>query len=983
MTANFFDANFYRAANRDLAGFSDQQALSHFQTYGLQEGRAFSPFIELNFYRASNSDLASFNNSQLLNHAQTYGVKEGRKLSPFVDLDFYLAKNSDLSKAFGSDREKALQHLQTYGVKEDRKFSQFVNLDFYLANNSDVNKAFNGDVTKGLQHLEIYGVNENRKYSEFFDPSYYLSNNADVNKAFNGNQFQALKQFETYGLDEGRRSSVSYDVSFYRKFYSDLSSLSNKQAYNHFQIYGLGEGRRSSQAFDVSYYLNNNTDLKAAGFNNEKAIQHYQQYGQQEGRFGKKKVILMSLDGAAPWILDPYLANGTIKANEGLGLLKSLGVSARNVTVTPSLTAPGHVAIATGSLAVNNDINSNSFHLVNSPFTNSISGFAAPIGGYSPSIDGNPATESASPTAEPLWLQIRNAGLKVVTATFPGGDGADIRLTSSSTSPLLQSASKRTVDYTVPFGVFGGISATGFNLTASSFTDASSTITSQLTAAGQQSFSNVKVANLETITSVTGAGGPYNFQVAALDTTNDGKTNYDTLVFFDANQGIKSGTFTLPSTGPAYIKAGEGSKPFFLEGSANKIGGRFYATSFSPDLSTVHVAHSSFNYIPRNTPVLGNVDDINNNVGSWDAQADYRIPEKLSSGFTAFSDQELENIYEDQVRTFVDYQTKVALRAIAATPDADLAMIYIEQPDGSEHQFLITDPRQATDPTNPNSIGAGQDQAKIARYQGYIQTAYQAANSAVQNVINATGTDSSGKPKNDIIVVSDHGFDPFYTTVNMNQLLKDNGFDTTKVRAVTSGPAVNVYINLQGREPNGTVSRTEYLTLKQQVSNLLSTFLDPNPNYTSPNNTSTATSVNVFDKVFSRPVNQNDANFGLETSDFIGQDSGDVFALLRTGYNFDGLQTSTVNGVTQAGVVRKGDSASLTPVLSVPNFYGAHGYDPNIPDMNAIFYAAGPDVTKAANFPNVRNIDIAPTIEQLLGVKPAATVNGSPINLKG
>ncbi len=971
MTASFFDASFYRTANRDLSGFSDQQALSHFQTFGLQEGRAFSPFIDLNFYRASNSDLASFNNSQLLNHAQTFGVKEGRKLSPFVDLDFYLAKNGDLSKAFGGDREKALQHLQTFGLKEDRKFSQFVNLDFYLANNSDVNKAFSGDVTKALQHLEIFGVNENRKYSEYFDASYYLSNNADVNKAFKGNQFQALKHFETLGLDEGRRSSVSYDASFYRKFYSDLNTLSNKQAYNHFQIYGLGEGRRSSQAFDVSYYLNNNADLKAAGFNNDKAIQHFQQYGQQEGRFGHKKVILISLDGATPRLVDQYIASGAIKANEGLGLLRSQGVSASNVTITPSLTAPGHVAIATGSTAANNDIDANSFHLVNSPFNQNISGFAAPIGGYSPSIDGNPASESANTTSEPLWIRLRNAGLKVVTATFPGGDGADIRVDPSDpNSQLLQSAAKRTLDYTVPFGAFGGTTAKGYSLTGTNFTAAATTLVDQLTAAGKKSFSTVRVASLDTIaaTTTTGGGRPYNLQVAALDTTNDGVTNYDTLAFFDANQGIPVGPFTLPSTGPAYIKFGDGSQPFFLEGSTNKVGGRFYATALAPDLSKVDVARSSFNYIPRNSPVVSNVDDINNNVGFWDAQADFRIPEKLSAGFGSFSDQELETIYGDQVRTFVDYQTRVGLRAIAANPDADLVMIYIEQPDGSEHQFLITDSRQATDPTNPNSIGAGQDQAKITRYQAYTQTAYLAANNAVQRVINATGTDSSGKPKNDIIVVSDHGFAPFHTAVNMTNLLASKGFDTTKVRAITSGPATNIYINLQGREPNGTVSRSEYLTLKQQISDFLASYQDTNSNYDG------GSPASVFDKIYTRPVNASDSNFGLETADFIGQDAGDVFALLKTGYNFDGTQSPVV--------VRKGDTTSTTPVFSVPNFYGAHGYDPNIPDMSAIFFAAGPDVNKASNFSSVRNIDVAPTIENILGVKPAPTVNGSPINLK-
>ena len=120
------------------------------------------------------------------------------------------------------------------------------------------------------------------------------------------------------------------------------------------------------------------------------------------------------------------------------------------------------------------------------------------------------------------------------------------------------------------------------------------------------------------------------------------------------------------------------------------------------------------------------MNDINTNVGFWGAQSDFRIPEKLSPGFNLFPDDELEAIYEDQVSHFVDYQTGVALRAIDQVPDADLAMIYIEQPDGSEHQFLLVDSRQPTNPLDPTSIGAGQDLAKVARYQRYVQVAYQA-----------------------------------------------------------------------------------------------------------------------------------------------------------------------------------------------------------------------------------------------------------------
>ena len=115
-------------------------------------------------------------------------------------------------------------------------------------------------------------------------------------------------------------------------------------------------------------------------------------------------------------------------------------------------------------------------------------------------------------------------------------------------------------------------------------------------------------------------------------------------------------------------------------------------------------------------PVIADVDDVNNNVGFWAPQPDFRIPERLSPGFTNFPDLELEAMYEDQNKTFIRYQTQLATRAILKNPGADLVMIYIEEPDGSGHQFTLTDRRQATDFRNPNTIGAGQDPQKVARY---------------------------------------------------------------------------------------------------------------------------------------------------------------------------------------------------------------------------------------------------------------------------
>ncbi len=685
----------------------------------------------------------------------------------------------------------------------------------------------------------------------------------------------------------------------------------------------------------------------------------------QSAATSRSQVVLISLDGATPRIIDEYLAKGVLNRRTGLGLLQSRGVSAqRNITCNPSLTAACHTTLNSGSTTARHDVAANSFHLVASPFRQNISGFAAPIGGYA--INPSGATQTATPTAEPIWIKLRENGKKVVAATFPGADGLDIRLSSTAASPILQPAQLRTVDYTVPFGAFAGLSAKGFSLSATDFSAAPTQITEQLTAAGQISYSPVlqKTSLLEQFTV---GGVSYDLQVAAIDTSNDRRVNYDTLVFFDAS-GIRSGG-SLPSTGSAFVKAKrKKSSLFYFEGSSNKAGTAFYVSNLAPDLSTVHFVRYSANSIPRNPAVLADVDDINQNVGFWAPQPDFRIPQRSTPGLTNFSDLELEDVYEDLVRTFVDYQTRVALRAIAKNPDADLVMLYIEQPDGSEHQFLAVDPRQATNPADANTIGAGQDTAKIARYETYVQTAYKVANSAVQKIIDAVGTTRNGVPQRNVIVVSDHGFAPFHTAVNLNAFLTSKGFDSTKVRAITSGPAVNVYINLQGREPDGTVSRSEYILLQQQVLEALKGWEDPNPTYTKREGK------RVFDKIYPRPRSGalNDPTFGLGTNEVIAQDSGDVFATLKEGYNFDGTQTPVVP--------RVGDDAATSAVFSVPSFYGAHGYDPEKPNMSAIFFAAGPDIDRKT-LKRVRNIDVVPTINRLLGVESAPTVQGSALRL--
>ena len=691
------------------------------------------------------------------------------------------------------------------------------------------------------------------------------------------------------------------------------------------------------------------------------------------------KVIVISLDGAKPEFIDNYIATHVLPANSGLGLLRSKGTRAtQNITATPSLTAVAHLAIATGSTAVHNDVPSNSFHPVASPIGTTASGFGAAIGGYAIS----PLGPTLNPTAIPLWVPLRNAGKKVVTATWPGGDGADIRISNVVVQPAVPA---RTVDYTVPFGAFGGLGAQGFILTSANF-GYDEAIEGQLAAAGHTSFSPVQVstAPIETLfcaptnaatcgtTNAAGRTLTYNIKVAALDSTNDHATNYDTLVFFDAGQAIAAGPFAPPHTGPAYAKNRK-SAPFFFEGSGSVVGAAYYVVNLRPNLSQVRFVRYGANFIPQNAAVLGDVADVNDSVGFWAPQPDFRIPERLSPGFSAFTDRELEQVYEDQVKTWTKYQTQLALHAIDQNPDADLLMLYFEQPDGSEHQFLLTDPRQASNPANASSIGAGQDAAKVARYDGYIKNAYRRANGAVEAVINKVGK-RFGVPRSNIIVVSDHGFAPFHTAVAANNLLSaalvSGGFSPSlagsSVVIRTSGPAANVYINLAGRESGGTVDAATYQALVAAIANYLQNVTDPNATYNY-----SLTGGKLFSHVFVRPAACGQPGFC--TNDEIGQDSGDIVGLMDVGYNFDGTQNP--------GIARLGDGPfnAASTIFSVPNFYGAHGHHASIPAMSASFYAAGPNIKSGIVVPQMHNIDVAPTIMTMLGVAPANTVDGTAL----
>jgi hypothetical protein len=58
---------------------------------------------------------------------------------------------------------------------------------------------------------------------------------------------------------------------------------------------------------------------------------------------------------------------------------------------------------------------------------------------------------------------------------------------------------------------------------------------------------------------------------------------------------------------------------------------------------------------------------------------------------------------------------------------------------------------------------------------------------------------------------------------------------------------------------------------------------------------------------------------------------------------------------------------------------GFHGHSPDVPEMAAILVAAGRGVAPGTRLPEIRNVDVAPTVLRLLDVAVPGWMEGRPI----
>jgi predicted AlkP superfamily pyrophosphatase or phosphodiesterase len=78
-------------------------------------------------------------------------------------------------------------------------------------------------------------------------------------------------------------------------------------------------------------------------------------------------------------------------------------------------------------------------------------------------------------------------------------------------------------------------------------------------------------------------------------------------------------------------------------------------------------------------------------------------------------------------------------------------------------------------------------------------------------------------------------------------------------------------------------------------------------------------------------------------------------------------------------VMDEGWTAEASPALPrLTRRWGMHGWDPALRSMHAIFVVSGPAIPAAVTIPHVENVDVYPFLIELLGLEPAAGIDGRP-----
>ncbi len=658
-----------------------------------------------------------------------------------------------------------------------------------------------------------------------------------------------------------------------------------------------------------------------------------------------------SSDGAVFFVSDGMRQDLVARyADQGLlptmGSLLRRGVSAAGnglLTEAPPNTGAGWYSLATGAWPAITGSTNNTFHINGKPFATSTSSFSAGI-----------------PQAESLAQAAERAGKKVAEVEFSGaaemningptvdyrrffsGRGVATNYISPSDDPAFTASFGLQFDHPAGFGTIAAFPGAA-PVDATGWTNV------------PPSYSPAKEMRLRVIDFGT---DKYGLNAYIFDSTNDGKTNYNRVLLSKTKDGAANvGILAKGQWADVKVAVVGGTLDGKTAGFLVKV------EELTPDLSKIRLFHSSVERAIATWPTWAGEPGFTGDFEEYLAQ---RFPSATGADFAVEEAGIVsEETYVEQGLAWKNAYHPI-LRYVVDTYHPDLLMAGYSDTDEFQHQFLgLVTRRLPGGIPNPAYDDANLDHVRDNRVparEGFLRAAYQGADQTLALARSLMGGDPT------TFVSSDHGFGPQFLAVDASKPLVDLGLLSTpqtsncrtavaetigKAKACWAGGAVQIYLNLAGRDPvNPSFTQVAAADEAATVAQIKAAYLgltDPN-DWTGDGQPE---HWKVIDRTFTKAEARYIPNGPHSTADMAHPTrTGDLVVFAFPPYQFDAATPGTL--------------------VAASHFFGQHGYVPDVQDlagntnMRATFIAGGPRIGKGEV--RARTIDLAPTLAYILGI---------------
>jgi len=661
------------------------------------------------------------------------------------------------------------------------------------------------------------------------------------------------------------------------------------------------------------------------------------------------KAVFFASDGMRQDLVEKYAAQGLMPTMKSF--LRT-GVKAQGngmLTQAPPNTGAGWYSLATGAWPGVHGSTNNTFH------KNSDS-FATRTAAFDPNVlQAESIAQSAErgglKVAQVEWAGGRNATIQGPTIdfqSFHSGRGVATNFIGHAGEPIFDDAAfiqSFGLQFDHPAGYAG----------QAPFAGAAPTPATGWTGV-PTSYSPAREMRMRVL---DGGVDKYGLNAYIYDSRNDGKVRYDRVLFSTTKDGADA---------VGDLRQGEWADvKVTIQGGAldGKTAGMLVRVeTLSPDLSRVRLFHTSVTRAIASWPTwnpepgysAGQFDEFLAKEFPTSTAADFAI---LESGITS------EETYVDQGLYWSTGHWPM-LKYIAKTYQPDLLMVGMPTTDEFQHQFLglVSKrlPGGAANPAYDDVDLNGVPDGRVHQREGFIRAAYAESDETLALARSLVGKDPT------TFVGSDHGFAPQFLAIDASKPLVDLGLLSRpqtsncrpatgetigKAKACWAGGALQIYLNLAGRNPAGggyqQVAQADEASTVAAIKAAYLGLTDPN-DWTHDGQPE---GWKMIDRVFSKAESRYIPNGPGSTSDMAHPTrTGDLVVFSFPPYQFDAETPGTL--------------------VAPSHFFGQHGYVPDVQDlaasvnMRATFLAGGKGI--AHRTVKASTIDLAPTLSFMLGI---------------